>query len=45
MLGKGGYIEHEIPQCCPERVEDPSRPSPDVHASRVFFFTDVSPRR
>jgi hypothetical protein len=28
-----------------ERVEDPSRPPPDARATRVFFFTGVSPRR
>jgi hypothetical protein len=48
MLGKYGYMEHEIPpipECCPERVEDPSRRPPDARAARVFVFTGVGPRR
>jgi hypothetical protein len=32
-------------ECCPERMEDPSRRPPDARAARVFFFTGVSPRR
>jgi hypothetical protein len=35
----------QIPECCPERVEDPSRRPPDARAARVFSRTGVSPQR
>lgn len=34
-----------ILECYSERVEDAPRRSPDVRATRIFFFTGVSPRR